>query len=99
MAKCDSANDDSIRRGDQREATVLQHKMSSAGMLLAASRQIPDATVLQKVMEVRQGLCPVCSHRGTIDVHMTYAVYSMLVMTGGRTSRSFAADPARPNGN
>ncbi len=51
------------------------------GFLVAVSNQVPDHLVQQHMQEVHMGNCPKCNGRGPIDVHTSYRVWSMFLVT------------------
>jgi hypothetical protein len=56
-------------------------KCMQSGILLAASKQIPDTQVQEALWKVHQGKCPKCGGSGPVDVHYSYRVWSMLLLT------------------
>ncbi|MCP3904877.1 MAG: hypothetical protein GY715_14725 [Planctomycetes bacterium] len=55
------------------------------GYLLSVADQLPDDMMAEHVDEVHQGSCPKCGGPGPIDVHLSYTVWSALVLTTWRT--------------
>jgi hypothetical protein len=51
------------------------------GALLALSHQVPDNIVQQQVWSLHQGTCPRCGGSGPVDVHVSYRIWSALLMT------------------
>lgn len=51
------------------------------GYLHAFSQSLPEDFIQQQVEEVHQGQCPRCQGRGPVDVHTSYFVWSILVLT------------------
>ena len=46
-----------------------------------ALKLVPNAEVEQAVKAIHEGACPKCHGAGPVDVHTSYKVYSILVMT------------------
>ena len=55
--------------------------------------QIPESTVRQRVREAQQGPCPECRGRGPIDIHVSYWVWSVLILTRWGKTPQFACRP------
>jgi hypothetical protein len=51
------------------------------GFVAAVAQEVPDDLVSEQVWKVHQGSCPKCGGSGPVDVHMSYRVWSALVMT------------------
>ncbi len=49
--------------------------------LLQLAERLPPDVVRQQVLSVHQGLCPVCGSSGPVDVHKSYRVFSVLVLS------------------
>lgn len=49
--------------------------------LSAASLQLPDGFVLEKVQELHGGPCPKCAGAGPVDMHTAYSVWSAGLIT------------------
>jgi len=60
-------------------------KCLTAGAVLAAAASVPEAAVAPRVWEIRNGRCPSCSGPGPVDIHLSYRVWSGLVLTSYRT--------------
>jgi len=82
MATCDYCNSGilfgGIKQGGQR---FCNNKCYQNGFLLSASKQVPDAIVSQQIDQLHQGQCPKCQGRGPVDVHTSYQVFSLLILT------------------
>jgi len=51
------------------------------GSLLAVAQQVPEELVRRETEQVHQGPCPQCQQPETVDVHVSYWVWSALVVT------------------
>ena len=82
MAKCDYCGS-TILFGGKRDANgrFCNQKCQQGGALLALARQVPDAEVQQRMWSIHQGVCPKCKGTGPVDVHLSYKVWSALVIT------------------
>lgn len=49
------------------------------------ARKIPDHQVEQYAAEIMDSLCPVCESEHHLDVHKSYFVYSVILMTSWET--------------
>ena len=59
-------------------------KCASKGAYLQIASRIPAEVVQQHVWAVHHGLCPICKGSGPVDVHTSYRIYSVLIMTSWR---------------
>jgi hypothetical protein len=66
------------RAGDLR---YCSDKCLTLGGAARTALQIPPEILQQHVWAVHQGNCPSCGGRGPIDVHMSYRVWSALIIT------------------
>lgn len=66
------------REGDLR---FCNDSCRGAGLLLAVSQLVPDATVNEAVWRVHQGNCPQCGGRGPVDVRVSHRIWSAFVLT------------------
>lgn len=55
------------------------------GSLIAYSQQLPDDVVEPHVSAVHQGDCPKCGGPGPIDVHTSYIVWSIMILTSWKS--------------
>ncbi len=55
--------------------------------------QIPESTVLLHVRAAQQGNCPECRGRGPLDIHVTYWVWSALIVTRCGKTPQFSCRP------
>ena len=82
MAKCAYCGTTIIfggsRQGDLR---FCNNECRNAGTLLNVSQQLPADIVREQMWAFHQGNCPKCGGRGPVDVHMSYRVWSALVVT------------------
>ena len=51
------------------------------GILLAVSQSMPDSTVNEQLWKLHQSHCPQCGGPGPVDVHISYRVWSSIVLT------------------
>src|SRR5438045_7177655 len=63
------------------ESKYCNAKCAQRGQLLAISNQIPPDVVRNKTSEVYRGACPKCKGPGPVDMHMSYRVWSAVLMT------------------
>ena len=52
------------------------------GAVLRLASQLPEETVEQALLAIHSGECPRCHGLGPVDVHMSYRVWSALLVTG-----------------
>ncbi len=55
------------------------------GYLTQVTRALSASEVQQQVLQIRNGLCPMCRSSGPIDVHTSYRVWSALFLTSWRS--------------
>jgi hypothetical protein len=63
------------------EARYCNARCAQRGQLLLISRRIAPDVVTGAVSKVFHGACPKCKGPGPVDVHTSYRVYSVLIMT------------------
>jgi hypothetical protein len=63
------------------EARYCNGRCAQRGQLLSISRRIPPDVVVNSVSKVFRGACPKCQGPGPVDVHISYRVWSALLMT------------------
>src|SRR5262249_51117228 len=63
------------------------------GALLALSHQVPDNIVQQQVWSLHQGTCPKCGGSGPVDVHVSYRIWSALLMTSWASRLQLSCRP------
>jgi hypothetical protein len=87
MARCGACNS-AILFGGKRDANgrFCNQKCQAWGALLAAAKDIPEATVREQVWEIHQGLCPKCGGTGPVDVHVTHRVWSAVLLTSCKST-------------
>lgn len=51
------------------------------GSVLMAFTQISPEVLEQQVRAIHEGMCPLCSGRGPVDVHTSHRVWSALLLT------------------
>jgi hypothetical protein len=69
--------------GGRKDGTLnyCNDKCQQQAALVAMAATIPTRVVEERVWAVHQGLCPRCHNRGPVDVHMSYRVWSALIVT------------------
>jgi hypothetical protein len=86
MAKCDSCGTTILLGGKRQDGLrFCNDKCQSDGQLLAFAKSLPKELVLEKLGEVYNGSCPKCGGRGPVDVHNSYRIWSLLVLTSWST--------------
>jgi len=82
MARCASCGATILlggpRRGDSR---FCNDRCLERQALVVRSQQIPATEVERRVWEVHQGSCPKCRGRGPVDLHVSYWVWSAVLLT------------------
>lgn len=82
MASCAYCNTRSLfggkRDGDRR---YCNEKCLHQGLLSDAASQLSPADVQAHIFRVHRGNCPKCDGPGPVDVHTSYRVYSVVMMT------------------
>jgi len=82
MAKCEFCGTAILFGGvDDNGLKFCTPQCHQKGRLVMLSQQVPQNIVDEQVRKVHQGLCPKCNGNGPVDVHVSYRVYSALVMT------------------
>ena len=82
MAACGSCGSTILFGGASvGNAKYCNAKCARSGQLLALSNQIPNDVVHRSLHEVYRGMCPHCKGPGPVDVHQSYRVYSLVLMT------------------
>lgn len=66
------------RDGDRR---YCNEKCLHQGLLSDAASQLSPADVQAHIFRVHKGNCPKCDGPGPVDVHTSYRVYSVVMMT------------------
>jgi endogenous inhibitor of DNA gyrase (YacG/DUF329 family) len=85
MAACDYCGAMILFGGKKSENfRFCSDRCQQAGILLDASKQVPDDLVQQRIWNLHQGTCPQCQGRGPIDVHTSYRIWSALIFTSWR---------------
>ena len=86
MAKCAACGSTiifgGVRQGDLRYCNADCHRR---GVLLAVAAQIPTEVIERQIGIPHQGPCPKCKGNGPVYVHMSYRVWSALVITSWRS--------------
>jgi hypothetical protein len=82
VATCESCGN-TILFGGKRLGSLryCNQRCLQSGTLRQLSLKIPDAQVREVLWKVHQGACPKCGGSGPVDVHKTYEVRSMIVVT------------------
>ena len=47
--------------------------------LIEARKNIPKELVIEKAIQIYNGLCPKCRGRGPVDVHISYDIFSFIL--------------------
>ena len=68
------------------EARYCNGRCAQRGQLLSISRQIAPDVVVDSVSRVFRGVCPKCQGPGPIDVHTSYRIWSMVLLTKWQSS-------------
>ena len=76
-----------VRDGDLR---FCNNECHAKGYLFEIAAQIPEEEIRRQVQEVHAGPCPKCGGNGPVDVHNSYQVYSVLLMTSWKTNQLVA---------
>jgi hypothetical protein len=61
-----------------------------SGAIVALSNTIPAHAVQERVWAVHQGACPKCQGKGPIDVHMSYRIWSAVLLTSWSNGQEVA---------
>jgi hypothetical protein len=70
------------RDGDSR---YCKDRCLHAARSFRLAAQLPDSVVTARVWEVYYGQCPKCAGPGPVDVHLSYRVWSALIMSSFST--------------
>jgi len=82
MAKCAYCSSTILFGGKQQgEARFCNAECQKHGVLASVAGQLPADQVDSYVRSVHGGDCPLCDGAGPVDVHVSYRVWSALVMT------------------
>ena len=65
-------------------------RCAARGSLLNLSHQLPDSLIQEQLMKVHQGRCPKCGGPGPLEVHMSYRVWSALVITNWNNTQQIS---------
>ena len=86
MATCDTCGT-TILFGGVRDGQFrfCNEKCRQQGFLVQVAGQIPEEVVAEQIQQVHEGDCPRCGGRGPVDVHTSYRIWSVLVMTSWRS--------------
>src|SRR5690349_12558087 len=82
MTKCDYCGT-RILLGGVRDGALrfCNQKCHQNGILLSFTNQVPPEILQKHVQEVHEGSCPRCGGRGPVDVHTSYRVWSIILLT------------------
>ena len=82
MPKCDYCGT-SILFGGVRDGTFrfCNDRCHQQGTLAQLANKVPLDLLEKELAEVHSGNCPKCQRSGPVDVHMSYSVWSIMVMT------------------
>ncbi len=67
-----------IREGN---SWFCDQECRSQSIHLAVSHQIPDSIVTDRLWSLHRGDCPRCGRSGPVDVHTSYRVWSVFILT------------------
>jgi hypothetical protein len=82
MATCDYCKSTILLGGSRvGDLRFCNDKCRAKGSTIILSRQIPQHVVDQQVSAIHHGLCPSCKGIGPVDVHMSYRVWSAILLT------------------
>jgi len=82
MAACGSCGTTILFGGTKHGGkTYCNATCRSRGLLLQMADQLPSEVVEETVESVFRGNCPSCKGPGPVDVHISYRVYSVILMT------------------
>lgn len=82
MAKCAYCGTTIIFGGTREgELRFCNDECRNAGVILTISQQIPETLIWENALQIHQGNCPLCGSTGPVDVHVSYRVWSALVVT------------------
>ena len=85
MASCDYCGTTILFGGQLSGAyRFCNQQCASKGALVQVANKVPSDVVQQQMWSLRQAPCPVCKGPGPVDVHTSYRVYSVLIMTSWR---------------
>ncbi len=86
MARCDYCGSTILFGGERHgQFRFCNDRCRGQGTLLALSHQVPENVVRQTVWGIHQGRCPKCGGAGPIDVHVSYRVWSAVIVTSWRS--------------
>src|ERR1043166_7262963 len=97
MKSCDSCGKKIVFGGKKMETNLYCNATCAANKsLLDAMRGVPENLLRQRLNEVHQGRCPVCSGPGPVDLQFSHRVWSAIAVTSWSTRQVLAC---RPCGN
>jgi hypothetical protein len=76
-----------VRAGEKR---YCNKKCYEEGTVIAAANQVSADVIREQTELLHRGNCPKCQGRGPVDVHTSYLVYSMLIMTRWSSARQLS---------
>jgi len=87
MATC-SACGTTILFGGVRDADLrfCNSTCQRRGSLLLVAKQLPPETIKRQAWSVHHGTCPKCGGPGPVDVHVSYLVWSALLLTSWKNT-------------
>lgn len=86
MARCDYCGTSILFGGvKQDDLRFCNESCRQQGVLLAVADQIPDYVISEQIADLHQGACPKCGGPGPVDIHTSYVVFSILVVTSWRS--------------
>jgi len=93
MAKCDVCGSviifGGVRDGEFR---FCSKKCQANSYLLKFAAQIPREVIQEHVRAIHAGPCPKCGATGPVDIHYSYSIYSLLIMTSWKTNQLIACN-------
>jgi hypothetical protein len=67
-----------VRDGDRR---FCNKTCRDNAYLTAASSELPAGFIIERALEIHSGPCPKCGGEGPVDVHTSYYVWSIFILT------------------
>lgn len=82
MTRCGYCNSVVLFGGSKTdEHTFCNDECLEQGVYLSTLKQIPKSELDAYVKEVHQGVCPECQGNGPVDLHTSYRIWSILIMS------------------
>jgi hypothetical protein len=82
MAGCDNCGT-TILFGGKRDGALryCSARCLQAGLATPRSMDVPEGEVQASMWQVYQGSCPKCGGTGPVDIHMSYRIWSAIVVS------------------